>query len=191
MNTDDAQGEVPINRVKEVQVYANEFVQLYDDEVAFADGTRGRHLRARTPGAGPGVVVIPRRGGSLGLVRTFRYPIGAWEWALPRGFAHAADPVVSGRAELAEEMGLGADSVEVIGELFPNSGLLEDRCVVLLVEVAPGEGRPTDRVEVHGTRWLTMEQVAAEVRHGQIVDGFTVAALGLLWARARGKGGSG
>jgi len=43
----------PIRRTRERLVHENAYVRVYDDDVAFADGTPGRYVRIEPAGDGP------------------------------------------------------------------------------------------------------------------------------------------
>ena len=176
--------EPPIRRTRARLVHANEYVRMYDDDVTFAGGTDGRYVRIEPAGNGPGAVLLAIHEGRIALVRTYRYPLGAWQWALPRGFAHGPDPLVTARAELREETGVTEARLEVLGSVTPDSGLQSARVAVVLATVdrLPG-GAPPD-AEVAEVRWVTPGELEARIADGGIEDGFTLAALTL--ARVRG-----
>ncbi|WP_112240847.1 NUDIX domain-containing protein [Kribbella monticola] len=172
----------PIERRAAIVAYRNTFVTVFDDEVTFADGSDGRHLRIASPAAGPGVVLLPLHEGSIGLVRTYRYPLGAWQWGLPRGFPHDIDPLETARAELREELGLTASALRVLGDFSPDSGLLAEKVVVVFAEIEDIDGLPADVLEVGDSRWLAAGALWAEIATGGIDDGMTLAALAIAQA---------
>jgi ADP-ribose pyrophosphatase len=169
--------EPPIQRTRERLVHRNDYVRVYDDDVAFADGRAGRYVRIEPAGEGPGAVLLAVHSGRIALVRTFRYPLDAWQWALPRGFAHAADPLVTARAELQEETGVTEADLRVIGAVTPDSGVQSHRVSIVLAVVGrlPDGGPPDD--EVAEVRWVTLDELERDIADGAIEDGFTLAAL--------------
>ena len=171
--------EPPIRRSRERLVHENAYVRVYDDDVTFADGSAGRYVRIEPAGQGPGAVVLALHEGRIALVRTYRYPIGDWQWALPRGFAHGTDPLVTARAELAEETGVQDADLRVIGAVTPDSGVQAHRVMVVLADVhrLPDGGPPDD--EVAEVRWASVDELESEIADGAIEDGFTLAVLGL------------
>ncbi|NJA56976.1 NUDIX hydrolase [Streptomyces sp. NEAU-H3] len=171
-----------VRRSREVLAYGNRFVEVFDDEVRFGDGTAGRYLRIRQRGAGPGVVVLPVRGDDIGLVRTYRYPLGAWQWGLPRGLAQDADPLETARAELLEEMGARAAGLRLLGHMTPDSGLLTSRVAVVRAEVTAAPEPVRDLTEVAETRWLPHTRLREWIAKGHLEDGMTLAALALATA---------
>ncbi|MDP9844290.1 NUDIX hydrolase [Streptosporangium lutulentum] len=169
--------------MREVRAYANRFVEVFDDEVEFPDGAQGCYLRIVHVGTGPGVVILPVHAGSVGLVYTYRYPLGAWQWGLPRGFGRHPDPEVTARAELRQELGVEAAKVRLLGMQTPDSGLLASRVAIMLAEVADPSGRPQDRREVAASRWVPLHELRAMAAANELEDGMTLAALALADAK--------
>lgn len=159
-------------------MFANRFVTVYDDDVAFPGGRTGRYVRVVQSGGQPGVAVLPIASGHVGLVRVYRYPVAAWEWGIPRGLAQGGDPAATAREELLEELGAYPDSVIPLGQMTPDSGILA--AVVHLYAASyghmPTAARDTD--EVAGICWLPLAQLQEAIRGGQVTDGFTLAAVG-------------
>lgn len=116
--------DASIRRLRARLVHENRFASVYDDDVAFPDGRVGRYMRIVEGGGRPGVAALAACHDRIALVRVFRYPLGEWEWAIPRGFGHGDDPMASARAKLVEELGVEPAALLDLGALTPNSGLL-------------------------------------------------------------------
>jgi 8-oxo-dGTP pyrophosphatase MutT (NUDIX family) len=176
-----------IEKLREVQVFENRFVQVFNDEVRFPDGTNGTYLRIDPPvSGGPGVVVLAVDGQAVGLVHSYRYPIGEEQWALPRGFGDArddGDPLRTARREMSEELGSTADNLELLGWVTPDSGLQSARVGIVFAEVQR-RGVPSDTFEIEAARWIDLPDLWSLVRNGEIEDSFTLSAL----ARAASSG---
>jgi len=171
----------PIRLVRETIVYSNEFATIHDDAVEFPGGRPGTYLTV-TPGDGnPGAVIVALAEGKLGLVKVFRYPLGAWQWGFPRGFAHGPDPIQTARAELHEELGLEAD-LTLIGWFTPDSGVLTSRVAVVLARASSTASSPTDVVEVADVAWLTPADLQSRFGRPGYDDGMTMAAFSLAIA---------
>lgn len=171
-----------IECVEQREVYANDFVRLYDDLVRFPDGSPGTYVRLAATGDRPGVAVLVTQGHRVALVRTYRYPIGEWEWGVPRGMGAGSTPEESARLELAEELGISSPSLEQLGTVHPDSGSQTTR-VHVFHTVWPGELAPADPNEVHEAAWVPALELADLVARGRIRDGFTLSALALAWSR--------
>ncbi len=175
--------EAPIRQIQEVLAYENRYVQVYDDEVAFPSGRTGTYLRIVESHGRPGVVALALAYGRVALVHSYRYPTGAWEWGLPRGFGSADDPVASMLTELDEELGGRPEHLEPLVTMTSNSGLLAGRVEIFLARYAEPVAAPADPDEIHGVRWVTVDELRGEVADGLIDDGFTLAALGAAYAK--------
>ncbi|MFI9783230.1 NUDIX hydrolase [Kitasatospora sp. NPDC051984] len=175
-----------IRRTREVLAYRNSFVDVYDDEVAFPSGTAGHYLRISHRDEGLGVVIIPVHGDLIGLVRTYRYPLGRPQWGLPRGFSQSADPLVTARAELHEELGVPDAEFELLGTMTPDSGLLASTVAIVHATVRDTpSGTPLLPDEVTETRWLPLPALRHWITAGHLDDGMTLAALTLAQAHGR------
>ena len=167
----------PIRATRVNEVYSNDLVTVYDDEVQFPDGRHGTHVRVQSRGDGPGVVLLAGHAGKIALVKTFRYALGQWQWALPRGFSHGPDVLATARAELFEELGVRSSQLRILGHVTPDSGLLDARVAVVQAAVDDPTATPTDTSEVAEVRWLRTDELLAEIAGGRIEDGFTLSAL--------------
>jgi ADP-ribose pyrophosphatase len=167
----------PITRVQENLVFENAYIAVYDDAVTMPGGRPGSYLRIVESQGRPGVAVLPLCADLVGLVKTFRYPAGEWEWAIPRGFAHDADPVVSARNEAKEELGGEPDRLVELGVVRPNSGLMSSRAHLFIGFYDEPTTAPLDVDEVHELRWLPLARLIGWVRDGEVTDGFTLSAL--------------
>lgn len=163
--------------IAERAVYSTRFITLYDDDVRFADGRTGRYHRLVSSGGRPGVVVMPRCRDRVALVRVYRYPVGEWEWGLPRGMALSEDPAMTAVAELAEELGGEPEVLIPLGVMTPDTEILAGK-VHLFAARYPEEITGTcDPGEVDDTRWETIPDLLEQIGAGDITDGFTLATV--------------
>lgn len=172
-----------ITQVAERLVYENGFIRLYDDDVRFPNGSMGRYLRLDAVFPGNAVVLVPMYDDLIGLVRTFRYPLGKLAWELPRGFSHGTDIRETARNELREELGIDVAEFEVLGFLTPDSGLQSARVAVVAARVGDKGRGPDNAVEVDLVDWLKVTELEQMIRDGAIEDSFTIAAYALSLIR--------
>jgi ADP-ribose pyrophosphatase YjhB (NUDIX family) len=166
-----------IRTVREVVVFENEYVRVYNDEVAFPSGVEGHYFRYRWT-APHGVAVVMRRGADILLLRKFRYSERAMSLEIPQGFGlDGAMPADDARRELLEETGL---------EPFNMRPLLltgvDFKTHVFVADQAPG-AEPTSRaieqteaVEAFVYLPLAELDVAGMAAHG-ITDVLSMAAI--------------
>ncbi|QNG55596.1 NUDIX hydrolase [Pseudonocardia petroleophila] len=157
-----------------------------EDAIRRPDGSDGVFGVVDKPTA---AVVIPLDGDRLHLVEQYRYPVGERRWEFPMGTAPERaeiDPAVLAARELAEETGLVAGRMELLGRLDIAPGMSSQReHVFLATELTAGP--PSRELPEQDMRaaWFGTAEFEAMVREGGIVDAQTLAAYLLLVLRGR------
>jgi ADP-ribose pyrophosphatase len=176
--------ELPrIEQAAEREVFSNDYVTVYDDDVLFGGTFPGRYVRIVERDGKPGVAVLARCADRYALVLTYRYPTGVFEWGIPRGFAHGDDPAVTARTELTEELGGTPHTLTPLGVVTPNSGLLASRVHLFLGEFDAEVAAPADPHEVLTVRWIGLSDLMDEIARGEMNDAFTLSAIAMASAR--------
>lgn len=163
-------------------VYQNKWMTVREDQVAFANGHRGIYGYIDKPDF---ALIVPIHGdGSIQMVEQYRYPVGQRLWELPLGVWDEnpnAEPVDMAHAELLEETGLRAASMESFGDFFQASGLATQRCHMFVArELSAGPAQPEVEEQGMVSRAFRFSEVQNLIRQGGIRDVTTVAALGYL-----------
>ena len=171
--------EPTFERVGEHVRFEGRFIQVATVSVRTPDGSVVDRDVVHHPGA---VGVVPLHDDrSVTLVRQYRAPIDRWLLEIPAGLRDLAgeDPSHTGARELAEEVGLVADTLDLLC-VFDNSAGFSDESVH--VYLATGlHGVPS---AVHGVEEehlvverLPLEQALGLVREGAITDAKTMIGL--------------
>jgi 8-oxo-dGTP pyrophosphatase MutT (NUDIX family) len=173
-----------VQQLSSRQVYANAWMTVREDDVLRGDGSAGIYGVIDKPTA---AVVIPLDGDRVHLVEQFRYPVGARRWEFPMGTAPdraEQDPAELAVRELAEETGLVAGRMELLGDVDIAPGMSSQRGhVFLATELTAGPPRREATEQDMRTAWFTVAEFEAMVRDGRIVDAQTLAAYLLLRLR--------
>lgn len=168
------------------QVYANSWMTVREDAIRRPDGSDGIFGVIDKPTA---AVVIPLDGDRVHLVEQFRYPVGARRWEFPMGTAPEraeVDPARLAARELAEETGLVAGRMQLLGRLDIAPGMSSQReHVFLATELTEGPHRREHQEQDMRTAWFTVAEFEEMVRDGRVVDAQTLAAYLLLVLRDR------
>lgn len=112
------------------------------------------------------------------FVRQLRYPVGDWILELPAGVIEISeDPLDTAQRELQEEIGVAAESLDLIGEFYLAPGYSTELMYVYLAEglfTSPLECDLDERIEI-----VILEKMEAYqmVEDGEIRDAKTIAAL--------------
>jgi 8-oxo-dGTP pyrophosphatase MutT (NUDIX family) len=159
-------------------IHRGRIVDLRVETVALPNGlTADLELIAHRGAAAVAAVDDP---GRVILIRQFRYAARGYLWELPAGVLDGPDeaPVVCAGRELAEEVGIVARELQLLGTVFPSPGFCEERIHLFLgrglTETAPARG--ADEV-IAETRWVPIGEALEMIRRGEIVDGKTIAGL--------------
>src|SRR3954463_9271940 len=146
-----------------------------EDGVRRADGSEGIFGVIDKPTA---AVVIPfdasEEEGRLHLVEQFRYPVRARRWEFPMGTAPdraEQDPAELAARELAEETGLVAGRMELLGRLDIAPGMSSQReHVFLATDLTTGEAVREHTEQDMRARWFTTAELETMIREGTVVD---------------------
>jgi ADP-ribose pyrophosphatase len=132
-------------------------------------------------------VVALTPGGSIVLVRQFRFGSNAMSLEVPGGAVEKGeDPVAAGLRELSEETGYGGGRVSLLGSVYPNPAIQDNRCHFVLVDGAVPTGpMKWDDDEDIAVSSAPAAQVLAWARSGGITHSLSVAAL-MLFEGSRG-----
>ncbi len=166
------------------EVYRNAWLSVREDQVRHADGATGIYGVVDKPDF---ALVIPRDDEGLWLVEQYRYPVGRRAWEFPQGSWGTGGSGSSAQlaaAELREETGLRADELEHLGHLHGAYGFCSQGFDVYLatgLQEGPVDREPTESDMRH--RRVPEPEFRRMVDRGEVVDGPTVAAYGLLLLR--------
>jgi 8-oxo-dGTP pyrophosphatase MutT (NUDIX family) len=161
-------------------VYANRWLRLREDAIVRGDGASGLYSVVEKRDF---AIVIPlHEDRTMTLVEQYRYPIGMRRMEFPQGSSHRPlGGAELAAAELAEETGLRARELRMLGRLHHAPGYSTQGCLVFAATgLTQGEQRLDP--EEHG---LTVHRISRaeferRVRRGEITDCASIAAYGLL-----------
>lgn len=164
--------------------YENDWMRVREDLVRWPGGHEAIYGVVEKPDF---AVVLPRDRAGWWMVEQYRYTIGRRAWEFPQGSwpaGHGGDTLALAAAELREETGFVAGSLEVIGRMQEAYGYARQGCdVFLATALTHGEPdrEPTEQGMVH--RWVSDRELDRMIVTGDVVDAVTIAAL--TFARLR------
>ncbi len=164
-------------RLKTGRVYSGKAVNFRVDTIRLPDGGIATREFLDHPGA---VAVLPvLENGDILFVRQYRYPVGRATLEIPAGKLHSAGdpPLKRARAELREETGYTAASMERIMSFWPTPAFSNE---ILHVFIARGlkAGAPSpDEDEFITAERLPSGKAMGLIRSGKIRDAKTIIAI--------------
>ena len=175
------QAEPEIRTLASSVIYSDNWTRLRRDEIERADGSRGTYAVLERDNF---ALIIPAQSGGFCLVEEYRYPLGRRAWSFPQGSFPAGRRGTAeelARTELAQETGLRAGQLTLLGRLSASHGSSTQYGEHWLA-TALVQGEPDLEPEELGLRhaWVSRAEFEAMVRNGRIVDDTSLAGYALL-----------
>jgi 8-oxo-dGTP pyrophosphatase MutT (NUDIX family) len=167
-------------------IYTSDWLDLAVVDVEIPGGPRFDHHVVRFPRPAAGVVVHDPARGVLLLWR-HRFITDEWGWEIPGGRVEAGESIEQGAArEALEESGWEPGPLVPVCSFHPATGVSDQTFHIYLADGATHRGAPVDASESERIEWVTLAEVRALIRRGEIRDGLsltglsTALALGML-----------
>jgi 8-oxo-dGTP pyrophosphatase MutT (NUDIX family) len=178
-------------RLDERVVHRGHVVTTVTAVFAAPDGHRFERDVIRHPGA---VAVVPvGEAGTVTLVRQYRAPVDRWVTEVPAGTrdVDGEDLEETARRELAEEVGLAAERLELVVCALNTPGFCdEETAVYLATGLSPvADGRRGVEEEHLEVVEVTLDAFDDLVDDGTIVDAVTILGVGLARRRLAARTG--
>ena len=170
-------GEREVHRGHVISVGVGSFVA--------PDGTEFERDLVHHPGA---VSVVPLLdGGVVVLVRQYRAPVDDYLLEIPAGKRDVVgeEPIVTAHRELAEEVGLLADRIELLAEFYNSPGFSDEHSYTYLARGLHETATKPDGIEEHSMEIerVPLAAVPSLIEAGEITDAKTI--IGLMMTRER------
>jgi 8-oxo-dGTP pyrophosphatase MutT (NUDIX family) len=167
---------MPEQRISSERVFDGRLVSVRVDAVQLPSGREATREVVEHPGA---VAILPvTEAGKLILVRQFRYAVGKSLLEVPAGTREPGEPdEKTARRELHEEVGLEAESIELLARFFISPGWCNEELVAFratgLREIGaqPEQDEDLEIVEVDPA------DVPALIASGEIGDAKTITSI--------------
>ena len=157
------------------------------DEYELPSGKKGEYHYVHTNGASMVVPVTVE--GKVLLVNQYRYLCGRESIEFPcGGVKDGSSYNETAWHELREETGYTSERLSLAGEFNPYNGITDEICKVYLARELVFIGGAPDETEEFELVPLTPVELESRISSGEIWDGMTIAAWGIV-RRAFGPGG--
>lgn len=166
-------------RLSEKVLLKNPWWTYKVDSFEIAAGQNGQYHYVHTLGASLVVPLFPD--GRMLLVRQYRYLCDRESLEFPcGGVKEGSGYLLTARMELAEEAGLEAKDLDMVGEFNPYNGVTNEICQVFVARnLHPVQSIP-DETEEFERIVLTAAELEQRIDAGEIWDGMTLAAWAIV-----------
>lgn len=173
------------SKVSEREVHRGHVISTAVGTFVAPDGTEFERDLVHHPGA---VSIVPLfEDGTVVLVRQYRAPLDGYLLEVPAGKRDVAneEPIVTARRELAEEIGMTADHVELLAEFYNSPGFSDEHSYTFLARGLHETRMQRDGIEEQSMEieHVPLSLVPALIQAGEITDAKTI--IGLMMARER------
>jgi ADP-ribose pyrophosphatase len=174
----------PIATVSSTTAWTSPWYRVRQDKVMLPDGSQGVFNVVEHPGA---TWIIPvTEMGEIVLVRHYRYTVDDWCWEIPAGgIKDGLSLEETALAELKEEVGGTASSIQYVGQFYTSNGISNEVAHIFLasgVQLGEPNHEPAEVMEI---RAMPIEKVMKMARRNEISDGPSALALLLCETKLR------
>lgn len=164
------------------RIYKDQWLEFYQDEIEFTDGTKGTYGRIdRKDGA---IIAVVGPDNRILLNKEHRYIIDDFSWEIPGGGIDADEtPVDAAARELKEETGIIATEFESLGQYYPLSSLSNEKIWIFLTHVNDSAVDRThteagESIEDH--KWVSFDEALDMIDVGEISDAVTAHVVQMV-----------
>ena len=167
--------------LRTTRAFAGRLIAVRVDEVERPDGRHATREIVEHPGA---VAILAWDGARLAMVRQWRHAAGDVLLEIPAGtMEQGEEPLATARRELAEEMGVAAESWTRGPSFYTAPGFCTERLTLFLAtELREVETKAPDDEEIERA-WVPLREALDGVDDGRVADAKSIA--GILWLAAR------
>jgi ADP-ribose pyrophosphatase len=160
--------------------------EVRQDDLVLPDGSR---IQYHTVVKGDGVWVVPLLDdGRVVMLRAWRHTVQEWCWEVPAGSRKpGAGPEETARAELLEEAGGVAASLEQVARWYTAPGVLGEAGYCFLARGVRLGAPQREPSEVHEVHLVEAETALGWARDGTVADAPSALALLRCEGRIRGR----
>ncbi|MCB8944518.1 MAG: NUDIX hydrolase [Ardenticatenaceae bacterium] len=157
---------------------------IRQDEIITPDGQPGIYNVVQTPGAVWIIPVTPTK--EIALIYSYRYTVDTWCYEIPAGgIKPGQSPKEAAQAELLEEVGGAAKTIEYFARFYTMNGIGDEEAHIFLatgVTLGKVQHEPTEVIQIH---LKPIDEVLRMAQANEISDGPSALAILLCAERLK------
>lgn len=176
-------------RLKQQKLYQDQWHVMYQDDIEFPDGERGKYTWVNRKNGVSIVVLTPDD--KILLSKEYRYVIDDFSWEIPGGGIDSGEtPEEAAIRELEEETGLQVTQLEKLGMFYPLSSFNTESITVFYTTIQP-KSVTTEKTEsgeeIGEQRYISFAKALEMIDTGEITDALTAAAVQMIIRKKENK----
>lgn len=157
--------------------YENTWIRIIEDKVINPAGNPGIYGVVHFKTAAIAIIPLDEDNNTW-IVGQYRYPLNSYEWEIVEGGCHeGSTPLETAKRELHEEVGLAAETYEMILEMQLSNSCTDELSYTYIARGITYIGEEPEEDEQFKIRKLPFEEVYQMVIRGEIRDGLSVGSI--------------
>lgn len=169
-------------KLSSTKVFEGKVINVYKDTVLLENGKEAsRELVTHNGGV---CVVALTDNEEVYVVEQYRYPFNKVILEIPAGKIDInEEPLVCGKRELKEEVGIIAKNYENLGDFYPTVGYTNEIIYTYLATDLSLDNQNLDEDEFLNVKKFPLKTLYEMVMRGEIFDGKTQTAILKVWCK--------
>lgn len=152
------------------EVFNNPRLTLIEDEIILPNGDKTTYLKYKDDGR-CAVTIIAKGNNKILIQREYSYPPDQKLFQFPGGAVPANEkPEIGAQRELMEEMGFGANQLELLGSYLINNRRSAMKMFVYLATDLIEKSLQADPEEEIESFWFSEEEITGMIKNGDIIN---------------------
>ena len=162
-------------------LYTSNWVSLHADKILLPTGRIIDEFHVVDFPRQAVAALVSDQDGRLLFEQVYRYPTGRLEWEIPAGGIEPGEAVLdAAQREIREETGYVTTQARWLYTFHPANGNTNAVFHLMACQATDCVGG-LDHTEIKSIRWFTKAEIEALIQTGELMDGFTLAAILFWW----------
>lgn len=169
--------ENPWTTLSQEVKYENKWIRVEEHQVLNPAGNPGIYGKVHYKNIAVAIIPLDEENNTW-IVGQYRYTLHSYEWEIPEGGCpEGINPLEGAKRELLEEVGLVADSYEMILEMQLSNSVSDEISYTYVARGLKFVGEQPEEDEVLNVKKLPFKNLVQMVMNGEIRDALSVASI--------------